>query len=81
MTMVADEYANYDGAFWDEDSGDYILDPEGHMTGMQAMFADWGDDPADPSDDSLRAGDVVTIKIMHTKTGSIIFKKDVVISE
>ena len=51
------------------------------MTGMQAMFADWGDDPSDPGDDSLHAGDVVTIKIVHTPTNKVIFIKDVVVSE
>ncbi|WP_406657127.1 type IV pilin N-terminal domain-containing protein [Methanolobus sp. ZRKC2] len=80
MTMVADEYANYDGASWHSDTGKYIRGPNGKMTGMQAMFADWGDNPADSMDDTINRGDVVTIKIVHTPTNKVIFKKDVVMS-
>lgn len=81
MTMVADEYSNYVGATWDEAANDYITDPDGHMTGMQAMFADWGDNPEDPSDDTVHAGDIVTIKIIHSPTNTVLYSKDVVVSE
>nr|WP_321498711.1 type IV pilin N-terminal domain-containing protein [uncultured Methanolobus sp.] len=81
MTVIADEYANYDGADWDEDTGIYITDMDGHITGMQAMFADWSDEPAISSDDTLNPGDVFTIKIIHTPTNKVIFTKDVVVSE
>ncbi|SFM26685.1 type IV pilin N-terminal domain-containing protein [Methanolobus profundi] len=80
MTIIADEYANYVGAVWEPDTGKYTTNPDGNMTGMQAMFADWGDDPSDPSDDTVHSGDVVTIKIIHTPTNKVIFTKDVVVS-
>ena len=80
MTLVADEYANYEpDAVWNEERGDYDLMPEGNMTGMQAMFADWGEDPA--GEHSIKPGDVVTIKIVHIPTNKVIFIKDVVMSE
>nr|WP_321498725.1 hypothetical protein [uncultured Methanolobus sp.] len=81
ITIVADEYSNYAGATWNHDEGDYDLDPDGHMTGMQAMFADWGDDPADPSDDSLSSGESVNIKIIYTPTGKILFDDNVTVNE
>jgi FlaG/FlaF family flagellin (archaellin) len=81
MTVIADEYANYKpDAEWDPDTGEYTVGPDGHMTAMQAMFADWGEDPLDPSDDTLHPGDVFTIKIIHTPTNQVIFTKDVVVS-
>ncbi|WP_094228417.1 type IV pilin N-terminal domain-containing protein [Methanolobus psychrotolerans] len=80
MTVIADEYANYVGAVWDENDGTYITDVDGHITAMQAMFADWGDEPDNPSDDTLHPGDVFTIKIIHTPTNQVIFTKDVVVS-
>jgi FlaG/FlaF family flagellin (archaellin) len=83
MTMLADEYSNYKGpASWDIQSDgrwDYIPSPAGDMTGMQAMFADWGCDPDDPSDDTVHRGDIVTIKIVHTPSNKVIFSKDVVV--
>jgi hypothetical protein len=79
MTLVADEWDNYDGAKWDEDAGEYRINPEGNRTGMQAMFADWGDEPRYTSDDSLHEGDVVTVKIVYIPTDQVIFQQDVVV--
>jgi hypothetical protein len=86
MTLVADEYANYDSdAVWDEDEGAYSVDGKAieglaqGMTGMQAMFADWGDDPGDPSDDTIHSGDMVTVKIVHMPSNKVIFQQDVVV--
>jgi hypothetical protein len=81
ITIVADEYANYDGATWNSDEGDYELDPDGHQTAMQAMFADWGDDPATPSDDSLFSGDSVNIKIVYTPTNKNLFDDNITVNE
>lgn len=80
MTIIADEYSNFEGAVWNPDSGDYVLDPDGHITGMQAMFADWGNNPADPSDDSLHPGDVVSIMLIDTSKDQILFEKEVIVS-
>jgi hypothetical protein len=86
MTVIADEYANYDSdAVWDEDEGAYNIDGQSvenlpcGMTGMQAMFADWGDDPGDPSDDSLHAGDIVTVMLVETSTSKVLFNKEVIV--
>jgi FlaG/FlaF family flagellin (archaellin) len=79
MTMIADEYSNYGSeAVWAEDTGEYTVGPGGYRTGMQAMFADWGDEP--DGKHSINPGDIVTIKIVHTPTNKVIFTKDVVVS-
>jgi FlaG/FlaF family flagellin (archaellin) len=84
MTMVADEWSNYPGAEWDPEKGVYNPQEapdqgDGYRTGMQAMFADWGDDPGDSSDDTLHDGDVVTVKIVYIPTDQVIFQQDVVV--
>lgn len=83
-TVTADEYSNYKGAVWEQQANgkwDYTLNTHGDITGMQAMFADWGNDPANAQDDTLHEGDIVTIKIMHLPSNKIIFTKDVIISK
>ncbi|MDK2938030.1 MAG: archaeal type pilus assembly protein PilA [Methanolobus sp.] len=87
MTMIADEYSNYQSAAsWEEDIGAYNLDSTpidpnsvSYITGMQTMFADWGDNPDGAH--SINPGDVITIKIIHTPSNKVIFTKDVVVSE
>lgn len=76
MTMVADEHSNYlSDYYWDEDVGSYMPYAGGrYKTGMQAMFADWGDNPSDSH--SINSGDVVTVKIVHMPTNKVIFTKD-----
>jgi FlaG/FlaF family flagellin (archaellin) len=80
MTMVADEWDNYPRAPWNEDTGKYDLDPYpyDYRTGMQAMFADWGDEK-DGTKDTVHAGDVVTVKIVYIPTDQVIFQQDVVV--
>lgn len=83
MTMITDEYSNYySGAVWNEDIGDYICTPDGYITGMQTMFADWADGSGTVDIDTrtIHSGDVVTIKIVHTPTNKVIFAKDVVVT-
>ncbi|WP_406657136.1 hypothetical protein V7O62_00900 [Methanolobus sp. ZRKC2] len=81
MTVIADEYSNYQGAIWVPEKGEYHIGPSGRMTGMQAMFADWGDDPADPADDSLHAGDVVSVMLVDSSKNEILFEKEVMVSD
>ncbi|WP_202319113.1 type IV pilin [Archaeoglobus neptunius] len=75
LTMTADWYNNYPQAKWNATLGSYELNKAidanaGNVTGFCAMFADcWNVTP----------GHFVTVKIVHTPTGSVIWQKDIMV--
>lgn len=70
MALTADNYGyDTDRATWNPERGAYEGDAT-ERTGMQAMFADW---------ESVKQGDTLTVKIIHTPTQKVIFQSNVVV--
>jgi flagellin-like protein len=75
VIMVADNYGYtneyvtfpYTAPLWNATAGKYEGNDD-ERTGMQAMFADWG---------NVSAGDFVTIKIIHMPSNKVIFQSEV----